>query len=115
MHTRLRLTLAGLSLTAVACGLRRLGPAPHQPALLHHRPAPPLHHRSEAGLPSLPIATTTPTIYAVNPDGSDLARLTSHSRHDTHPAWSPDGEWIVFQRKISGQYDIFKIRIDGSQ
>ena len=50
-------------------------------------------------------------LYLVGIDGSGDTFLAEGEA----PAWSPDGEWIVFQRKISGQYDIFKIRIDGTQ
>lgn len=50
-------------------------------------------------------------LYLVAVDGSGDTFLTEGEA----PAWSPDGEWIVLQRKISGQYDIFKIRIDRTE
>ena len=36
-------------------------------------------------------------IYTINPDGSDLVRLTNWSGEDWFPAWSPDGRRIAFQ------------------
>jgi Tol biopolymer transport system component len=35
------------------------------------------------------------TIYIVNADGTDLTRLPQIG-NDINPAWSPDGEWLVF-------------------
>jgi Tol biopolymer transport system component len=37
-------------------------------------------------------------IYTVNPDGSDLTRLTTDSVEDAMPAWSPDGSKVAFVR-----------------
>lgn len=50
-------------------------------------------------------------LYLVAVDGSGEMFLTDGEA----PAWSPDGHWIVFQRRISGQYDLFKIRVDGTE
>jgi Tol biopolymer transport system component len=42
------------------------------------------------------------SIYVVNPDGSDLRRLTAErvSGGDREPAWSPDGSKIAFSRSL---------------
>ena len=32
-----------------------------------------------------------------------------------HPEWSPDGEWIAVARHSDGDYDIWKVRSDGSE
>jgi Tol biopolymer transport system component len=44
--------------------------------------------------------TTTWSIYAANPDGSNLHRLTHPPAgvHDDLPDWSPDGSNIIFER-----------------
>ena len=42
-------------------------------------------------------------IWAINPDGSGLQRLTDNPAHDFAPAWSPDGTTIVFTSTRSGQ------------
>ncbi len=39
-------------------------------------------------------------IFAINPDGSGLRRLTTDAGNDAHSAWSLDGQWIAF---ASGQ------------
>ena len=121
MHTRLRLTLAGLILTAVACG-RTAAPSPTAP--------PPRASPPPASVTTPPPSPTAPPpvssriaftsyrdgnadIYAVNPDGSDLARLTSHSRDDTHPAWSPDGTKIAFASDRDRNWEIYVMNADG--
>ena len=35
-------------------------------------------------------------IYVMNADGSETRRMTTDPKSDTHPRWSPDGEWILF-------------------
>lgn len=37
-------------------------------------------------------------IYTMNPDGSDVKRLTFDSAFDSNPIWSPDGSKILFVR-----------------
>ncbi|HET9224090.1 MAG TPA: hypothetical protein VFO07_16370, partial [Roseiflexaceae bacterium] len=54
-------------------------------------------------------------IYAINPDGSQLQRLTNNSYPDVDPAWSPDGQAIAFTVAIPGYTDIATMRPDGSQ
>jgi WD40 repeat protein len=56
-------------------------------------------------------------IYSVNPDGSDLARLTDNTLTDRQPAWSPDGTKIAFLRRPNQQfelYDLYLMDADGS-
>jgi len=36
-------------------------------------------------------------IYTMNPDGSNVRRLTKSSRSDQYPSWSPDRQKIVFE------------------
>ena len=53
-------------------------------------------------------------LYTINPDGSGLARLTNTpAAVEAEPAWSPDGQRIVFQRGL-GQTDIYVVDADGS-
>jgi len=67
-------------------------------------------------------------VCTIRPDGSDLRRLTSSRGNDAHPAWSPDGEKIVFSSTRMGfkdealytfapqpYGDLFVMRIDGTQ
>lgn len=53
-------------------------------------------------------------IYAVDPDGSQLARLTSDPAIDAHPAWSPDGRRIAFATNRWGDFEIAVMNADGS-
>jgi WD40-like Beta Propeller Repeat len=39
---------------------------------------------------------TNDGLYVVSPDGTDLVRLDDGA--DAGPGWSPDGQWLVFQR-----------------
>ena len=54
-------------------------------------------------------------IYAMNPDGSGVTRLTDHSAPDEEPAWSPDGTQIAFaSRRSTVAQEIFVMNADGS-
>jgi Tol biopolymer transport system component/streptogramin lyase len=71
-------------------------------------------HRAAAPRPSGKIAFAGPDgIYVVNPDGSELRRVT-RGRGDVSPSWSPDGKRIVFQRDVRGRENVFVIASDGS-
>jgi TolB protein len=52
-------------------------------------------------------------IYSVNPNGSDLDRLTG-ARSDYEPTWSPDGSMVAFDRIVGGRYQVFTMDADGS-
>ena len=52
-------------------------------------------------------------IYTMNPDGSDVVRLTTDPAADERPGWSPDGTKIVFSSKRSGNGDIYVMDADG--
>ncbi len=53
-------------------------------------------------------------IYVMNPDGSDVTRLTHDPALDYHPAWSPDGTRIAFASNREGNFDIYVMDPDGS-
>ncbi|MGH9784209.1 MAG: TolB family protein [Terriglobia bacterium] len=67
-------------------------------------------------------------LFSVRPDGTDLRRLTSAPGNDSHCAWSPDGEWILFSSSRLGFKDeaiygdspqpygeLFLMRYDGAE
>jgi Tol biopolymer transport system component len=53
-------------------------------------------------------------IYVMNADGTDVTRLTDHPALDTDPAWSPDGQQIVFDSYRTGNSEIFIMNTDGN-
>lgn len=56
-------------------------------------------------------------IYVLNagPLETDLTNLTRSSAQDTHPVWSPDGEWIAFLSDRDGQNEVYAISVAGSR
>ncbi len=67
-------------------------------------------------------------IFAVNPDGTSLTQLTKGPFDDSHPAWSADGEHLLFSSSRFGFKDeapladipqpygeLFVMRADGSE
>ena len=56
-----------------------------------------------------PFAEGNYALYISGTNGCDVHKLTGGA---THPAWSPDGNWIAFD--TAGAGEIWKIRRDGS-
>ncbi|MGI8656828.1 MAG: DUF4214 domain-containing protein [Pyrinomonadaceae bacterium] len=54
-----------------------------------------------------------PNIYTVNPDGSNVARLTSDG-FNISPAWSPDGTKLAFSSNRDGNLEIYVMNADGT-
>jgi Tol biopolymer transport system component len=53
-------------------------------------------------------------IYTVNPDGSELTRLTNNAARDDSPQWNLTGTRIAFSSTRDGQSDIFVMNADGT-
>ncbi|MEO1289320.1 MAG: hypothetical protein AAFV93_16280 [Chloroflexota bacterium] len=52
-------------------------------------------------------------IYIVNRGGGQLQRLTFNDVTDRLPAWSPDGEWVLYSSEVEeGIFEIRRVRID---
>lgn len=47
------------------------------------------------------------TLWAQETGGSNLVQITSHPSEDLSPRLSPDGKWLAFVSKRSGNYDIW--------
>jgi len=56
----------------------------------------------------------TGQIYAVNPDGTGLLQLTHTRAFAGHPAWSPDGTQIAFEKEYKGRIVLWLMQADGS-
>jgi len=55
------------------------------------------------------------SIFTIKPDGSNLLQITSDEFDEVYHTWSPDGNWIAFDRKSGpNNYDICLMRSDGS-
>lgn len=53
-------------------------------------------------------------VYTINPDGSELKRLTTAEGNDSVPAWTPDSRQLVFRSTRNGIWQIFVMNADGS-
>ena len=52
-------------------------------------------------------------IFIMNADGSEQKQLTFGDSYDTSPAASPDGPYIVFASDRSGNFEIWRMDLDG--
>jgi len=53
-------------------------------------------------------------IYSINPDGSNLKKLTDSSGNNEDPCWSPDGRYIVFSsNRDGGGYNLYIMNSNG--
>ena len=53
-------------------------------------------------------------IYIMDPNGSNVVRLTNNLAADEQPAWSPDGSKIAFVSDRDGNTEIYVMNADGS-
>ncbi|MCY4425259.1 MAG: protein kinase [Acidimicrobiaceae bacterium] len=53
-------------------------------------------------------------IEVIDRDGNLLQPLTLED-NDDHPSWSPDGEWIVFERDTNGSRDLYVVSSAGGE
>jgi TolB protein len=56
----------------------------------------------------------TPQVYVMNPDGSDVQRISFGPGRYGSPAWSPRGDLIAFTKIQGGLFHIGVMRPDGS-
>ena len=58
--------------------------------------------------------THTLELYRVHANGSNLHRLTANDSYDVFPAWSPNGQWLTYASNRDGDWEIYRMRADGS-
>jgi TolB protein len=54
-------------------------------------------------------------IFLLNPDGSNVKRITTSSAIDTEPRYSPDGKWIYFTSDRGGTPQIYRMASTGGE
>ncbi|MCM2255357.1 MAG: PDZ domain-containing protein [Vicinamibacteria bacterium] len=52
-------------------------------------------------------------LWTAKPDGSGVARLTSHPGVESGPRFSPDGAWIAFTGRYEGNTDVYVVSAAG--
>ena len=52
-------------------------------------------------------------LWIVDREGGEARRLTSHPGTESHPHFSPDGEWIAFTGEYAGDADVYVIPAEG--
>jgi len=57
---------------------------------------------------------TNPQIFVMDPNGSNVVRLTHNSAEDAQPAWSPNGTKIAFATNRDGNDEIYVMNANGS-
>jgi Tol biopolymer transport system component len=67
-----------------------------------------------ADTPAFPNPGEDAEIYAMNPAGSGVSRLTDNTAYDSTPDWAPDGKVIAFSSTRDGKRAIYKMNADGS-
>ena len=57
---------------------------------------------------------TNPEIFVMDPNGTNVVRLTHDAANDAQPAWSPDGTKIAFASDRDGNAEIYVMDANGS-
>jgi Tol biopolymer transport system component len=57
---------------------------------------------------------TMRNLYVLDVATRAVRKLETGSGFDTFPTWSPRGDWIAFTSKRDGDYEIYRIRPDGT-
>ena len=120
MRRRLRFSIViavtGMAVLFVACGTgsERAASAPSPTVAQVSNPE--LDGAPSGALVFLSLGNLASSIYAVNPDGSDLVQFTDGISIDSNPRWSPDGTRIAFSSADRGNgpgTDVYVMDADG--
>ncbi len=58
---------------------------------------------------------TNSDIWLVSTVGGEARKLTNSAKHDRHPRWSPDGQWIAFESNRDGNFQIWVMPAAGGE
>ena len=53
-------------------------------------------------------------VWVYDLESDSFRRLTDGGEWNSHPLWTPDGQWIVFSSRRKGQFHVYRKRADGS-
>jgi dipeptidyl aminopeptidase/acylaminoacyl peptidase len=62
----------------------------------------------------LMLNTLEGAIGVVRADGSDFGVLARGPNQSVNPTWSPDGQSLVFETNREGNFDLYSVRLDGT-
>jgi hypothetical protein len=62
-----------------------------------------------------PAPSAASDLFVARADGSQAVQITNSGRHDTQPAWSPDGKWIAYSSQPAGTSGNFTIAVIAPQ
>jgi Tol biopolymer transport system component len=54
-------------------------------------------------------------VFVVDVAGGEVRQLTRHPGDDQQPSWSRDGQWIYFQSKRSGRWEVMRVPAGGGE
>lgn len=58
---------------------------------------------------------TNSDLWIVSTAAGEARKLTNSPKHDRHPRWSPDGQWIAFESNRDGNYQIWLMPATGGE
>src|SRR6516165_2038639 len=58
---------------------------------------------------------TTTNLWLASPATGETRQLTTTSKHDRHPRWSPNSQSILFESDRSGENQLWLIRVGGGE
>ncbi|MCS6805532.1 MAG: hypothetical protein RMM98_12315 [Acidobacteriota bacterium] len=53
-------------------------------------------------------------IFVMDITSGEIVQLTSNAGNNERPSWSPDGRYLAFQSDRTGRFEIYTMRIDGT-
>ncbi len=68
-------------------------------------------YRAQAPQSTQSGSEPTSDLYVARPDGTGAVRITHSGRHDTEPAWSPDGKWLAYISLPAGTSGNFSLHV----